>query len=578
MSTLQHLVRADARRFLILIAVWIVVVAAAAVLAGVDPFVARNTELRPVFGLGTLLTSLAGFALVVTLIALVVQQHPLVGSDAWWMTRPVAPRTLLGSRMVLIGLLVVVVPAICDAVLMAFYRVPVGQMARVTLEWALLRGVGMLLVMAAAALTKTFARFVLLVGACLIGAAVAVNLALLLAISEARGYFSSASSDFAAAVVSRPSDPTALVAAWIVLALGGLALLWSQYTTRSRPRSAIVGIAGAVLALIVGVGWPWPLLHAESDAPAWATSAGALRLEAPPQAVYFDNAGLQIGDVASGYFPRWRTAHVRMYARGVPDGWVVTGHVADASLNVDGRQLRGGPVHFTRMLPASTTDASPIRRALQLVLGVDVVAGSGITGAGLTPILTVPSTEVPEGPAAADYRGEFVINTMQLKEAGVLPLQSGAVLQDGSYRIVLDEVRTPERGPVLEIRASRATSAFDRRALPRYTFYLRNRRASEAVAGTMRESRSFQSLPGEFFLGRYGYLASPYGFVAQPAELLFPSTFSAQLPSAMAKAPGGEWTDDAWLRDAELVVVKTVDGGSVTRRIEITRLTINPSP
>jgi hypothetical protein len=44
----------------------------------------------------------------------------------------------------------------------------------------------------------------------------------------------------------------------------------------------------------------------------------------------------------------------------------------------------------------------------------------------------------------------------------------------------------------------------------------------------------------------------------------------------MAKGPGGEWTDDAWLRDAELVVVKTVDGGSVTRRIQITGLTINP--
>jgi hypothetical protein len=135
---------------------------------------------------------------------------------------------------------------------------------------------------------------------------------------------------------------------------------------------------------------------------------------------------------------------------------------------------------------------------------------------------------------------------------------------------VLDEVRSPERGAVLNIRVSQATSAFNRQTLPTYSFHLRNRRTSEAVAGTMRESRSFQSLPGELFLGRYGYVASPYGFVAHPAELLFPSTFSAQLPSAMAKGPGGEGTDDGWLRDAELVVVKTIDGGSVTRRIEIT--------
>jgi hypothetical protein len=576
MSTLQHFVCADARRFLLLIAVWIVVVIAATALAGIDPIVVRDRELGYFFRLGMLLVSLAGMALAVTLIALVVQQHPLVGSDAWWMTRAVAPRTLLGSRLVLIGLLVVVVPLVCDAVLMAVYRVPAGQMARVSLEWALLRGIGMLLVMAAAAVTKTFARFVLLVGACLIGAAVAINLALLLALSNIEGAFVSVSSDFAAAVISRPSDPTALVAAWIVIAIAGLLLLRSQYTTRSRPRSVAIGIGGAILAVAVGVLWPWPLLQARSGAPDWAASTDTLRLDAPPQRVYFDNAGIQIGDVQPGDPPRWRTALVRMYARGVPDGWVATGHVKAGSLTVEGRQLTGPTVRSSRTLPASSTDASPIRRVLQHVLGVDVIGGSGLSNAGLMPILTLPATEVPAGPAPTTYRGEFVIDTMQLQEAGVLQLRSGAVFQDGSYRLVLEEVQSRERGPLLRVRTSWATSVYDRRAPPTFTFYLRNRGASEAVSGSLRPSRSLS--PGQFLLGSYDYLVSPFGFGAQAADLTFPSTFSAQLPSAMAKGPGGEWTDDAWLRDAELVVVKTVDGGSVTRRIEITGLTINPVP
>jgi hypothetical protein len=577
MTILTHLARADARRFLLLIAAWIAVVIGATVLAGVDPLVVRDPELRPVFGLGMLLESLAGTALALTLIALVVQQHPLVGTDAWWMTRPVAPQTLLGSRLILIVILVVVVPAVCDAVLMAVYRVPAGQMARVSLEWALLRGVGMLLVMAAAAVTKTFARFVLLAGACLIGAAVAVNLALMLAVSDVQGAIFSVSSDFAAALVSRPADPTALVAAWIAIAIAGLLLLRSQYTTRSRPRSVAIGIAGAILAVAVGVAWPWPLLHAESDAPAWAASPDALRLEAPPQAVYFDNAGIQIGDVQPGDPPRWRTVHARVYVRNVPDGWVVTGHAKEAYLDVDGRRVTGGPFRLSRMLPASSAEPNPMRAALQHVLGVEVVAGSGLAGGGLAPILTARATEVPAGTVAVTYRGAFVLDMMELQEAGVRPLQPGAVFQDDSYRIVVDEVQSRERGAALRVRTSRATSVYDRRPPPTYLFFLRNTGAREAVVGAVKQSRSFPQFPGEFFLGRYGYMASPFGFIAQAAELNFPSTFAAQLPSAMSKGPGGDWTDDAWLRDAELVIVKAIDGGSVTRRVEITGLTINPA-
>jgi hypothetical protein len=166
---------------------------------------------------------------------------------------------------------------------------------------------------------------------------------------------------------------------------------------------------------------------------------------------------------------------------------------------------------------------------------------------------------------------------MELQEAGVLPLQPRAVFQDGSYRIVVDEVQSRERGATLRVRTSQATSVYDRRPPPTYTFYLRNKRTREAVAGTKQESLSLQSLTGQSLLGRYGFLVSPYGFAAQSAQLLFPSTFAAQLPSAMSKSPGGGWTDDAWLRDAELVIVKAIDGGSVTRRVEITGLTINPA-
>ena len=69
--------------------------------------------------------------------------------------------------------------------------------------------------------------------------------------------------------------------------------------------------------MVAAAAWPWTLLYAHLEHRPGLTLTIALRLEAPPQSLLFDNAGIQVG-------PRkhWRTAFARVHVIGVPEGSV----------------------------------------------------------------------------------------------------------------------------------------------------------------------------------------------------------------------------------------------------------------
>ena len=565
MRLLQHFVRVDARHFRGLIVVWVVLTIWSAVMVGSSEW-GEESAGRVLLIAAALLEFLVSVALMGILVARVVQQHSPVGTTAWWLTRPLDPRTLLGSRLLLIALLFVALPAICDAVVMAFFRMPAGQIALVLLEWSLIRAAVMVVLMSAAALTRTISGFLILVGACLLAAAALVNVAFLLAISNSSEAVLRMSSELAVGLFTRRPDPTAVVLAWAVVLGTGLLLLHTQYVRRSVRRAAAIGVTGVIAAALIGLAWPWPLLHAEPSAPQWADQ---LDLSAPPQALYFDNGGRVFNDGS-----RLRTAYARMYLTGVPDGLFAMVRMTHGVLELDGRRLTGnGGRHFAT-LPASEGDPGAVTRALTQVLGVDQIGGGG-SRRETAAIMTVMSGEVPTGTAAATFNGEFDIELRELQQAAILPLAAGASFQDGAYRLAIRNYREREGGPELTVRISRATSSFDRQPTQAYSFYLRNRQTREALSGTLQDGLSVTRLPEQVVLGSSAYLYTPHGFFVQPGVIRFPTPTNANLRSAVSKPVSDETTDTTWYRDAELVVIRTVDRGTVRRSLQITGLTFN---
>src|SRR5687767_9774164 len=91
MSHVLHLVRWDVRRFQFLLLVWVLLVAAGAVLEGAWPAIAVAMEARNTVGLAGNLLAVAEVLFSIALIAMVVQEHPLVGTTAFWMTSSIIP-------------------------------------------------------------------------------------------------------------------------------------------------------------------------------------------------------------------------------------------------------------------------------------------------------------------------------------------------------------------------------------------------------------------------------------------------------------------------------------------------------
>jgi hypothetical protein len=129
-----------------------------------------------------------------------------------------------------------------------------------------------------------------------------------------------------------------LVAALVAIAAAAVLVL-IQYQTRLRRRSVPVGIAGLMLACVVGASWQWPFLQPPPTPPAWATSAQALQLAPVPDSIRTDpRSPARPGDRQT-----WVSTWLQARLTDTQPGWFATATLIDASL-----QLRAGRVESAR--------------------------------------------------------------------------------------------------------------------------------------------------------------------------------------------------------------------------------------
>ena len=203
------------------------------VFTGVRPVLAADPRLlTAVELLGTVLFFTRWLGMIV-LVALVVQTHPLVGSDAFWMTRPIPPVTLMLSKFVLLSALFLVVRTLGDIAIMAIYDLPAGWIARVASETILTRTMWLLALMAGAVVTRTLAGVGLIWGAALLSLALFLVIAGLIVSSrmEAEG-LGAVHSDFATQIGFGSENGGGTVAGLVFQLLtiaAGVALIVVQY-------------------------------------------------------------------------------------------------------------------------------------------------------------------------------------------------------------------------------------------------------------------------------------------------------------------------------------------------------------
>ncbi len=174
MNTLSHILRTDLRQFRMLIAVFVVLALAETALEIALPILAGDTRLGLSLATASSLVWITIVLFNVLLVGVIVQAHALVGSDAFWMTRPFPPRTLLLSKVAVIALLLIGLPVLCNIGVMILYQVPPGRIATVAIQSILLRAVFLVFLMSAASLTRNLAGLALLCGGALLAFALTI--------------------------------------------------------------------------------------------------------------------------------------------------------------------------------------------------------------------------------------------------------------------------------------------------------------------------------------------------------------------------------------------------------------------
>jgi hypothetical protein len=566
MKLLVHLVRADVRRFSLLLALWVLIEILSTIFTGVRPVLADDRRMLTAAEiLGTVLFMTRWLGMFV-IVPLVVQTHPLVGSDAFWMTRPIPPPALLASKVLLIGTTFIAVPALCAVVLTAVCRLPMAEVVLVGLQTILVQTLWLAIVMALSALTRNLARFALVAGGVL------VSLVLLFSIMIAVAMRNIPDGPQLSDVTGRPaSSATAGVVLLLLLITAVVVPLVVQYRTRSTRVSVGTGVAGVAVVIVVALMWP---SHPRSvPVPEWANRESAVHLVAESPKGEFTS----LGDWSPwSRSEGWQFGRARLRLRGVEEGWLAAVRLADGTVKFDdGVTLATAGNGYPSTIPFESADEPPIEIVMRQMLGVGRLRiGQTSRLPEAVPAIVVSQADFKKySGATGTYRGRFLVDLDRLEIAATLPLRAGAEYHDRRRRITIDQVIPLTEAASIRVRQFIASTMFHSDSLPPLSFYLRNRAAGEAVAGPAHQGMFAVSSGGGLpvLYGVSSFAAGPgsNGFSATGDYIRFPDYDPAE--DAVAITPD-------WLSQAELVIVRTVPAGSVTRTVEIPGFEIRAAP
>jgi hypothetical protein len=548
MKLMAHLLRADARRVAALLIIWLATVAAVTTLDLISPTLA-SLRLQEVLSIVQSLLGITKSLLLILLVVMTVQLHPLVGTDAFWMTRPVPPLVLLGAKTVFLWSSIVLVLVAAQAILMAMYGVSARTLTAISLDTALGETFWLLLVMTGAAITLNLARFAMLCAG--LFAAVGLMISIAFAIAMARIRLDGPSAATGVADV----DGTKALITSVLAICAVIGLLVIQYRTRSRFRSVPAGALGLALALTAGSLWNVPLLARPRPQPAWTQDEASARLvpdwstlKLTAQAPFFNEER------------PWHMLRARVGVESLPPFWSARAFLLSGSVQLTDGTTWTSPRSGSTMLIGASAESGPYGLLADL-LGVRRLFGTADWPADDCTLLVVPHEAVEFAHSALEgrYEGTFSVQLTRYEIEGTLPLERARTHQAGDHRVSIQRISQSGSSAAVFVSESRAASPFGGARPIEVSFYLRNRALGEAVTGMPQEIFSDGVLLGGLLPGWSRVSQSTTGFSARARMVRFPAVSREGAdPSPI---------DHAWLSNAELVIVRSAVEASVQRTL-----------
>lgn len=545
MNLLAHHIRKDIRHVRWLLALWVLLVLAQFVLVGMGSRAEPdNVAAQISYQMITMMLPFLQAVLLLVMIPVLVHDEPLVGTTAFWYTRPIPRLLLLWSKALFIGIAFIIFPAVVELTVMAANSVPLRELAGIAPE-ILYDSLKLTIpIFALAALTLNFARFAITGVALYIGLSV-LYLAIYLIGLYVRGVEETVGQ----------SQTLALSRGLIsggLLVVAGATVVVVQYLTRRSSMSYVVVGLGLVGMMLVGSYWPVDFMR--------------LRQQAPPQDVVDCTAlSIEIGDSSSretsygrrrGQEPEQRIS-ARLQIAGLPptyDGQIV---------RVQGRFTIDGNVIGVQTNGASSSFGSARWTMSQIeALFPDMrVIGKDVTYSSWERVLAIPVSkymEVMNTPGLLEGEANIVI--MSLSAGHVFSLERGSRFKDGATEEAIGEVRSVPGGALVVLRRSSLNRRYIRHPEGWNMYAAANKRNAETFYVLRNSSRGEVIIPEQ---------ESDFGF----GDVMGATRRLSVSPIYLRFSPGADDSDRSapdftldqeWLDGAELVRLTRTRIGSCT--------------
>jgi hypothetical protein len=494
----------------------------------------------------------AEVAVAALIVSLVIHEDPLVDARAFWLTRPIPRGQLFLAKLIGIALTILAPALAALAVVLAWYHVPPVYMMRAGFEVMLWLAFPLLLLTAAATLTSTLARYVmLLVGVLICGLAVIGLMESFrpppLRVFEAR--------------LPRFADPARIVIVTGLLIAGFFAAIHQCYRRRDWR------IAVGCIALTIGA------------------STQVSRFF--PAVTFFDPLGDATGAWTNPAITRLRllddrkrviASHPRelfnvaapVVLDGLPNGYTAAPFTLEGRLTrADGTVLRSG-----RSMPMQMEAKGDYQPSLTLAYGNDPI-DAGPTSWEAWPMLL----ELPQGHrvalgagGAADggpafytgaYKGTFYYRIARHEPVAALRLdRPGTTHTDGPRGITIVDAQdlATECRVTLEVSNTELTLAGPREPSAGYYF-------ADRQTGARLRARRVNTWSG---------MLGPLRVGLSPGRRIFTVGY-VQWNVVNLRDDGDDDDDGPACEDTELIFVRTTAAGSLTRSIELPDFQVQPT-
>jgi hypothetical protein len=558
-----HIFRKDVRRLRWALVGWCVVVATRVFIdtAGADIALGGLGPNLAIRQISTMLSMIYGLSLVIV-VARLVQDEPLAGRDAFWLTRPLAPQAVMRAKLAFAVLFLIALPFAARFAEAAWHGTRAADITGIIPTFLLNQLIAVTVLWALAALTPSLTSYVIaivgVIGAFVLFTASELVIALFVAAEGDDG------GDY------QFPDPTAGVVAGGLIALTALAVIVAQYRGRRISRSLAVAGIGVVLLFVVPPHWPW----------SFGVRPKAEVISPPP-----DMSSLVVtidgnkSRVAEGMTLRRSTSPRREIAApaivtGMPDGLNVRTIVGYSRLELPNGLLLEDRRRQTRAFTSVNIygSASGRESAIEAALGGVRLLNRSPQRDGLPADRWTTLLRVDEGDFIRyrTERGRLTTDLYIMFERGtprgVLPLVDGVTAEVNRAQSRMVRVIRRATGCTVLFRRSYVESLFTPREHHDLTYALRNQSRGEAVASTGMPFHEEGFSAGGFFLPpvRIG----GRGFVLEQYDFEFPGRQGFDSPAIDL--------DESWLRGAELVIVEMVSAGHTTRRVTLEGFRMTP--